>query len=308
MTDHALPYRPPYDGARLAAFLADHASPGVETVAGGVYSRTFRFGDRFGTLRVTPSPDEPALLVRLRAQGLDDGARDAVLARLRAMFDLDADPAAIAAGLGGDPFMADLVRRRPGLRMPGAFDPFELTVRALLGQQVSVAAATRLAGRLVAAFGTRLPETAAAPGLTHAFPEPAQLVEADVSLVLNMPRARGRAVRGIAAAVLDAPAVFASGPDLEACVARLTALPGIGPWTAHYVAMRALAQVDAFPPGDVGLMRALDSGSGRPSRAGLLARAEAWRPWRSYAALHLWAEDADRRSATTPQTHYFSTT
>ncbi|WP_342152080.1 DNA-3-methyladenine glycosylase [Methylorubrum sp. SB2] len=299
MTDHALPYRPPYDWPRLAAFLTDHASPGVETVTDGVYSRTFRFSDRFGTLRVVPALDAPALLVRFQAPGLDDAARDAVLAQLRTMFDSEADPAAIAAGLSDDPYMADLVRRRPGLRMPGAFDPFELTVRAILGQQVSVAAATRLAGRLVAAFGTPLPTEAAAPSLTHAFPEPAQLVAADVSLVLNMPRARGRAIQGLAAACLDAPDLFAPGPDLETSVARLTALPGIGPWTAHYVAMRALRQADAFPPADIGLMRALDSGTGRPSRAGLLARAEAWRPWRAYAALHLWAEDAHRRGATT---------
>ncbi|KQT57122.1 3-methyladenine DNA glycosylase 2 [Methylobacterium sp. Leaf456] len=300
MTDYALPYRPPYDWPRLAAFLADHASPGVEMVAGGVYSRTFRFGDRLGTLSVAPSRQDPSLHVRLRAPELDDAARDAVLARLGAMFDTDADPATVSAGLSDDRFMADLVRRRPGLRMPGAFDPFELTVRAILGQQVSVAAATRLAGRLVAAFGMPLPEDATAPGLTHAFPEPAQLVEADVSLILNMPRARGRAIQGLAAAVLAAPDLFAPGPDLETSVARLTAVPGIGPWTAHYVAMRALGQADAFPPADIGLMRALDSGTGRPSRAGLLARAEAWRPWRAYAALHLWAEDADRRGVTAP--------
>lgn len=298
MTDHILPYRPPYDWPRLAAFLADHASPGVETVSGGVYSRTLRCGDRYGILRVAPVPDEPALRARLRPPDLDDATRAAVLTRLRAMFDIDADPASIAGGLSGDSFMIDLVRRRPGLRMPGAFDPFELTVRAILGQQVSVAAATRLAGRLVSAFGTPLPDEAAEPGLTHAFPEPAQLFGAEVSLVLNMPRARGRAIQGLAEAFLAAPDLFAPERDLGLSVARLTALPGIGPWTAHYVAMRALAQTDAFPPGDLGLMRALDSGAGRPSRAGLLARAEAWRPWRAYAALHLWAEDADRRGAT----------
>lgn len=293
---HALPYRPPYDWPRLAAFLADHASPGVETVTAEGYARTLRLGADFATLRVAPMPGASALSVRLRLPRAQAGRRTALLARVRAAFDLDADPAAVAAGLGRDPLMADLVARRPGLRMPGAFDPFELTVRAILGQQVSVAAATRLAGRLVLAFGTPLP-AAAEPGLGHAFPEPAQLVEADVSRVLNMPRARGRAIQGLAAALLDAPDFFASGLDLDACVARLTALPGIGPWTAHYVAMRALGQADAFPPGDVGLMRALDRGAGRPSRAGLLARAEGWRPWRARAALHLWAQDADRCGA-----------
>lgn len=287
----ALPYRPPYDWAHLERFLADHASPGAEVVTPGRYVRSFRIRRCPGTVSVEPDAGADRLLVRVRG-----GGGEAVRQRVRAMFDLNADPGAIAAGLGGDPLIADLVRRRPGLRMPGAFDPFELAVRAILGQQVSVAAATRLAGRLVAAFGTALPSGIAEPGLTHLFPEPAQLVEADVSLVLNMPRARGGAIRGLAAACLAEPDLLAPGPSLDAAVARLTALPGIGDWTAHYVAMRALGQADAMPAGDLGLMRALDTGAGRPSRTALLARSAAWRPWRAYAAIHLWAEDAARRS------------
>ena len=284
----------PYDWAHLERFFADHASPGVEAVTPGRYARTFVLDGRDGILSVTP--EASALSVRIRGLGSEDD-HQSILARVRAMFDLDANPRAIGAGLGRDPFTAALVARRPGLRMPGAFDGFELAVRAILGQQVSVAAATRLAGRLVAGFGTPLDgETwGGEPGLTHLFPTPEQLVNAEISLVLNMPRARGRAIQELAAAMLATPDLFAPGGGLDETVARLKALPGIGDWTAHYVAMRALAQADAFPAGDVGLMRALDTGAGRPSRPALLDRAAAWRPWRAYAVIHLWAEDAARR-------------
>lgn len=290
-----LAVRLPFDWSHLERFFADHASPGVEIVTSGRYARTFSIDGRRGTLSVMPEAD--TLSVRIR--GLDlQPARGAVLARVRAMFDLDTDPRAVFDGLGRDPLTATLVARRPGLRMPGAFDGFELAVRAILGQQVSVAAATRLAGRLVAAFGTPLTpeEQGEESGLTHLFPTPEQLLEAEISLVLNMPRTRGRAIQGLAAAMRATPDLFAPGGRLDDTVSRLKALPGIGEWTAHYVAMRAMAQADAFPAGDVGLMRALDIGAGRPSRAGLLARAEAWRPWRAYAAIHLWAEDAARRT------------
>jgi DNA-3-methyladenine glycosylase II len=295
--DHVLPFRTPFDWGRLIAFLADHATPGVEMVTAEAYARTVRTGDDIVILRVVPAEDGTAVHVWLDAPRGDSDSREAMRARIRAMFDLDCDPESVAAGLGDDPLMAALVQRRPGIRIPGAFDPFELTVRAILGQQVSVAAATQLAGRLVSAFGTPLPDAMAGAGLTHVFPEPGQLVEADILLRLNMPRARGRAIRALASAFLHAPDLFAIGLGLDESVARLTALPGIGPWTAHYVAMRALGQVDAFPPGDIGLMRALDDGQGRPSRTALLARSQAWRPWRAYAALHLWAEDAERRGA-----------
>ena len=286
---------PPYDWDHLERFFADHASPGVESVGPGRYARSFSFDGRGGTLCVRPAADG----LRVRIDGpVSLSSREAILARLRRMFDLDADPTAIAAGLARDPLTADLAARRPGLRMPGAFDGFELAVRAILGQQVSVAAATRLAGRLVAAFGTPLTpaERGDEPGLTHLFPAPEQLVEAEVSRVLNMPRARGRAIQGLAGAMMARPDLFAPATDLDGAVARLKALPGIGEWTAHYVAMRALGQSDALPAGDVGLMRALDDGSGRPNRAQLLARSAAWRPLRAYAAIHLWAEDAARRS------------
>ena len=268
---------PPYDWDHLERFFADHASPGVESVGPGRYARSFSFDGRGGTLCVRPAADG----LRVRIDGpVSLSSREAILARLRRMFDLDADPTAIAAGLARDPLTADLAARRPGLRMPGAFDGFELAVRAILGQQVS-------------GFHVQPDQLAR---LTHLFPAPEQLVEAEVSRVLNRPRARGRAIQGLAGAMRARPDLFAPATDLDGAVARLKALPGIGEWTAHYVAMRALGQSDALPAGDVGLMRALDDGSGRPNRAQLLARSAAWRPWRAYAAIHLWAEDAARRS------------
>ncbi|WP_425374963.1 DNA-3-methyladenine glycosylase family protein [Methylobacterium segetis] len=284
---HLLPVRAPYDWDAMAAFLAGRAIPGVERVEAGRYRRTVRFGTRQGTVTVRPGPG--GLIVE-GDLGEDDRDLPRSLATLIAIFDTQADPEAIARHLSRDPVLAPLVAARPGLRVPGAWDGFEMAVRAILGQQVSVAAATRLAGRLVAAFGT--PLAAGGDGLTHLFPEPERLAEADVSAALAMPRARGRAIQALAAALLREPDLLAPGQGLEPAVARLTALPGIGAWTAQYIAMRALREPDALPPGDIGLLRALDSGRGRPSPAELLARAESWRPWRSYAVMHLWTADA----------------
>ncbi|MEE7503966.1 DNA-3-methyladenine glycosylase family protein [Methylobacterium mesophilicum] len=287
MIELRLPFRPPYDWAAIRAFLAKRAIPGVETVEtdGSAYARTVHLAGRHGILTVRPGDE--GLRVGLRC--VDPGDVPAVTARLRRLFDCDADPAAIVDCLAGDPVLAPLVAARPGLRLPGAWDPFETGCRAILGQQVSVAAAIGLAGKLVAAFGTRL----AAPvgGLTHVFPAPDDLVEADVALALNMPRARGAAIRALAAAALADPDLFAPAGSLEEAVLRFTAIRGIGPWTAQYIAMRALKLPDALPVGDVGLLRALESGTGRPSPAALLVRAEAWRPFRAYAAQHLWAAD-----------------
>ena len=179
---------------------------------------------------------------------------------------------------------------RPGLRAPGAWDGFELAVRAVLGQQISVAAATALAGRIAREHGQPLPEALreAAPGLSHVFPAARRLARADLS-GLPMPRARSAALETLARAAAEDPALFEPRGDLDSAVRRLKALPGIGEWTAQYIAMRQLREPDAFPGGDVGLLRAMAGPDGRrPSPAALLARAEAWRPWRAYAALHLW--------------------
>lgn len=285
-TAFELPVRPPYDWAAIRAFLAKRAIPGVETAdPAAAYVRTIRVAGRHGLLTVAPG--EEGLHVALH--GVAAGHAEAVAGRLRRLFDCDADPGAIARCLARDPVLAPLVAARPGLRLPGAWDPFETGCRAILGQQVSVTAAIGLAGKLVAAFGTPLAEPMG--GLTHVFPEPPALVEADVALALNMPRARGAAIRALAAATLADPDLFAPAGSLDAAVPRFTAIRGIGPWTAQYIAMRVLKLPDALPVGDVGLLRALESGTGRPSPAALLERAEAWRPFRAYAAQHLWAAD-----------------
>jgi DNA-3-methyladenine glycosylase II len=289
-----LPYRPPYDWDALHAFLSARAIPGIERSEPGIYARTVSIDGLNGSFAVRHLPQAEALEAEIRFP--DPDRYPAILARLRHLFDLDIDPGKVTARLAGDPTIGLLVSARAGLRVPGAWSGFELAVRGILGQQVSVDAASRLAGKLVAAFGKPL-EPAGEPGLSHVFPAPADLVEADVALVLNMPRARGAAIRAIAAANIAEPDLFAVGQGLEAAVERLKALRGIGDWTAHYIAMRALKEADAMPTGDIGLMRALDSGGGRPTPKQLSARAEAWRPYRAYAAMHLWAQDAANEAA-----------
>ncbi|MGU3287424.1 DNA-3-methyladenine glycosylase family protein [Methylobacterium mesophilicum] len=278
---------PPYDWASIRAFLAKRAILGVESAKADArsYARTVCVGGRPGIVAVGFGDDG----LHATLHGLDVSSGPEIAARLRRLFDCDADPVAIAACLSRDPALAGLVAARPGLRLPGAWDPFETGCRAILGQQVSVQAAIRLAGKLVAAFGTPLAEPAGS--LTHVFPTPPQLVEADVALALNMPRARGAAIRALAAAALADSDLFDPAGTLEEAVLRFTAIRGIGPWTAQYIAMRALKLPDALPVGDVGLLRALETATGRPSAAALLARAEAWRPFRAYAAQHLWAAD-----------------
>jgi 3-methyladenine DNA glycosylase/8-oxoguanine DNA glycosylase len=277
----------------LIRFLAARATVGVEVVSTTHYARTVTLGGRHGHVVVAPGADGGSLEVVVH--GLDPAARLEVRARLQRLFDLDADPHAIAAWLAQDPALAPLVRARPGLRVPGAWDGFELAVRAVLGQQVSVRAATQLAGRLVSAFGEAHTDTSAPPGLTHRFPEPSRLRDADVSSI-GMPGARGRTIAALAAAVMDDPAVLAPGAVSVETTRRLRAIPGIGEWTAQYIAMRAGRDADAFPAADVALQRALAHEGRRPNARALAARAEAWRPWRAYAALHLWNADAAVRT------------
>ena len=212
-----------------------------------------------------------------------------IVARLRRMFDLDADPQAIASVLSGDPKLGPLLQRRPGLRLPSGWDGFEIAVRAILGQQVSVAAARTLATRLAHRYGRAL-ETPFAPGLEHIFPAPEALAEADLSTAIGVTRARADTIRNVARALLDGRVDFKPERTLDDFVARWVALPGIGPWTAQYIAMRALGHPDAFPAEDLILRRvASDDDTALTARA-LLARAEAWRPWRAYCVIHLWRE------------------
>lgn len=285
-----LPYAPPYDWAAMHDFLAARAIPGVEQVCEGTYRRTLAIGGVRGTIEVAPCEHAPVLRVAIRVS--DVAVLSDVVARVRRVFDLEAEPRAIAAHLARDPLLAALVAARPGLRVPGGWDGFELAVRAILGQQVSVAGARTLAARLVAQHGEPLADASADGDLTHAFPTPARLADADPSS-LGVPRSRGEALRALARAARDDARLFGTAQSLEDAVARLRALPGVGEWTAQYVALRALREPDAFPADDLGLQRALAGEDGRrPAARELASRAEPWRPWRAYAAQHLWTSDA----------------
>ncbi len=282
-----LPYKPPYDWPGIIGFLAARAIPGVEQVTPESYARTIALGGAYGTIVVRPAARGHALAATIRFPVI--AALPTIVERIRTLFDLHANPATIAEHLSVDPHLAHLVSARPGLRVPGAWDGFELAVRGILGQQITVAAATRLAGKLAATYGT--PLASDTPGLHIVFPAPAQVIDPDLSLTLGMPRARGASILSLAARAAADPALFTPAHGLDEAVTRLRALPGIGEWTAQYIAMRALREPDAFPAADIGLLRALAGPTGRPTPAQLLARAEAWRPWRAYAALHLWTAD-----------------
>lgn len=285
-----LPYKPPYDWDAIIRFLTDRAIPGVERVEPRRYARTLQIDGASGVVIVTPRPGDDALTAEIHFAKLQ--ALPAVIARIRRVFDLTADPTLIGAHLSQDPTLAPMVAARPGLRAPGAWDGFELAVRAILGQQITVGAARGLAAKLVECYGEPIDTPAAAVlGLTRVFPTPARLVGEDIA-ALGMPRARGAALEGLARTVAADRSIFTPRSDLESAIAALKALPGVGEWTAQYIALRELREPDAFPQADVGLMRAMtDEGGVRPTADQLLARSQAWKPWRAYAAQHLWAAD-----------------
>lgn len=271
-----LDYRPPFDWAGLLEFLAGRAIPGVESVADGVYRRTVHIDDCRGWISVRPDPKRSALLCEVSTSLAPVILQ--VVARTRRLFDLDAHPTIIAEHLERDRRLAPLVRRAPGLRLPGAFDGFEMAVRAILGQQVTVKGATTLAGRIAARTGA--PIQTPFPELRVLFPSAAQLASARTLANIGMPRARVDALVGLAKHVRDARITLDPHADVERTMDALRALPGIGDWTAQYVAMRALGWPDAFPATDLGVKQALGKDA--------LALAEAWRPWRAYAVMYLW--------------------
>lgn len=277
-----LAYRPPFDWAGIMRFLRVRALRGVEWVDEDAYLRTARLGGHTGWIHVRHAPERRALVVEL-THSLTP-VLPALLGRLRDLFDLSARPDVIAEQLARDPLLADAVASHPGLRVPGAFDGFELAVRAILGQQITVKAATTLAGRFVDAFGEPI-ETPHA-GLTRVCPTPRRIAGATIEelATLGIIRARARSIITLAEEIASGRLALEAGAHPDATIARLVALPGIGAWTAHYIAMRALRWPDAFPKEDVVLRRTL----GGVSAARAEALSQAWRPWRSYATLHLW--------------------
>jgi AraC family transcriptional regulator of adaptative response / DNA-3-methyladenine glycosylase II len=289
-----LRYQPPYDWPAMLEFLRARAIPGMEQVSGNSYARTFSLDGIRGAVRVRPAPGN-ALRVDIRTTKL--AILPGVIARLRRVFDLAADPLAIAAHLATDPSLAPLVAKRPGLRVPGAWDGFELAVRAILGQQITVSGAVQLAGRMVAAYGAAMEEPDGE--LTHVFPEPDVLAKARLASVVGMPASRAATISAVAAALVSNPDLLTARLELEDAVKRLRSIRGIGEWTAQYIALRQLREPDAFPAADVGLLRALaDTAGRRPAAEELLAKAEKWRPWRAYAAQHLWTATARAASGT----------
>ncbi|MBF6023851.1 AlkA N-terminal domain-containing protein [Lysobacter niastensis] len=295
-----LGYRPPYDLAAMLDFLRGRALPGVEHVDADSYTRVIGPASQPGWLRVSAWPQGEHAL-KLELHGPAPTRLLEVVQRLRRMFDLDADPDAIADALSVDARLQPLLAKRPGLRLPSGWDGFEIAVRAILGQQVSVAAARTLAARLAQRFGAPLPpqllSELPAPGLEHLFPTPEALADADLATI-GLTRARADTVRAVARAMLEGRVDFRTERTLEDFVERWVALPGIGPWTAHYIALRALGHPDAFPAEDLVLQRAVPNDGSRLTAKALLARADAWRPWRGYAVIQLWRDSMTAPSPT----------
>lgn len=286
-----LGYRAPYDWDAILAFLAARSIAGVEWIEKDCYLRTIEIDGAFGSVAVAPGENHLVATIRFpRVTALL-----AIVARLRRLFDLDADIATIGAHLSGDAALAPLIARRPGLRTPGAWCGFELAVRAILGQQITVVGARQLAVKLVARAGSDIaPEQSGDPRLSRVFPSAARMAQTDLA-TLGMPKARIAALLALAGAVAADPQLIEPAGSHEETIARLLALPGFGPWTAQYWALRALRDSDAFPAADVALLRSplVAEDGKRPSPKALLARAEGWRPWRAYAAQHLWTADAE---------------
>ena len=279
-----LAYRPPYDWTAIRDFLGTRAIPGVEQVTEQGYARSVSVAGKAGWIEIRPVRDETAL--ELSVHGLEPGALFSIVSRVRQMFDLTADPADVRGVLKKDALLAPLLRRRPGLRVPGAWDPFEIAVRAVLGQQVSVAAARTFATRIVAEQG--MPLAAPGSGVTHLFPTPEALAKADLSGI-GLTGARVRTLKALAEAVRDSEINFGNGDEVRQALLKVR---GIGSWTAEYVAMRGLSDPDAFPAGDLVLQR-MAGKTRRLTEKQLLERAEQWRPWRAYAVLHLWRAASD---------------
>jgi AraC family transcriptional regulator of adaptative response / DNA-3-methyladenine glycosylase II len=277
-----LRFRPPYHWKGMLAFLAARAIPGVEVVdeKTGTYRRSISRNGQHGWFEVALEKGNDSLALRL--EFADPHELFPIVERIRSLFDLNADFGAIAKALCTDAELAKRIRAEPGLRVPGCWNGFELATRAILGQQITVKGATTLAGRLAQSFGRQFSD--GADGLTHLFPVPEDLVDARLENI-GLTGSRAETVRALARAVRDGRIRFDRAAESDAVLARLREIPGIGDWTAQYVAMRALGEPDVMPSGDLGLLRALNLKTSRE----LEKRAEAWRPWRSYASMYLWS-------------------
>jgi len=272
-----LPYRPPYDWQSLLTFLAEKATPGVEVIIDGIYRRSISIQKSPGYFEVSNDRAQDSLLVRVQVP--DPRSLFFITERVRAMFDLNADCADIVKNLGSEPTLRRLAEAAPGLRVPGGWDPFELTVCAVLGQEVTAAGATALISRMVRVFGQPF---IGAPALTHLFPTAEALADADLA-GLGLPASKAETIRALARAICNGQILFEGILDLDDFLARLTSVNGIGKSSVQYVAMRALNEPDAFPSGDPGLQRGLGVKDSRE----LERRANAWKPWRAYAAMYL---------------------
>nr|WP_298141910.1 DNA-3-methyladenine glycosylase [uncultured Pseudomonas sp.] len=279
-----LAYQPPWDWQQFHAHYQLRALTGVEQLSAEGYCRSFRIDGVDGWFSVRPVPAQNALLLRHSPSAL--ACLPALTLRIRRMFDLDAEPLRIAAHFADDAYLGPSFTRYPHLRLPTAFDPFEQAVRAIVGQQITVKAAVTITTRLVERLGEPLLDTdPQAP--QRLFPSPAAIAGANLEGI-GMPGKRVQCLQHFAAQIASGALRLDIDEGSQALVERLCALPGIGPWTAQYIALRAFGEVDAFPASDLGLLKSPLWGSGGISAKQLSARAEAWRPWRAYAAVHLW--------------------
>jgi AraC family transcriptional regulator, regulatory protein of adaptative response / DNA-3-methyladenine glycosylase II len=293
-------YRPPYDWDAMLAYLNARAIDGMEFVENGIYRRTVSHEGEHGTVAVAHAPDRNALMATIQFPCVR--ALQTIVTRVRHVFDVGADVTAITAHLAKDQTLAPLIVSRPGFRTPGCWGGFELAVRAVLGQQITVEAARQLGSRLVLLCGDPL-RNAADPRLARTFPSPERVATVDLSRI-GMPKARRATLQALAQAAASNPRLFEPLGSIEDSLAQLRAIRGIGPWTAQYIALRALRDPDAFPVTDIGILRNAASPAGVvPTAPQLILRAEAWRPWRAYAAQYLWTVDRSTVQTSTEARH-----
>ena len=290
-----LPFISPYNWLSILDFLSLRAIPHVESVIENRYMRVVSVGSRIGMIGIGPLEGKNCLELTIR--GLSTMDHHLVTTRVRRIFDLDANPAEISQCLGRDQLLSPLLKMHPGLRVPGAWDGFELTVRAIVGQQVSVRGATTMIGRLVEEFGTPLPSRQI-NGLGYLFPAAEDLASVDASC-FKFPKSRAHAIINLAKAYCNGDVSYDLAQNLDEFRNSLTRIPGIGDWTAQYVAMRYLRQTDAFPVSDLGILAGASATEEKMKPAELLRRAEKWRPWRAYAAMYIWKRYASLRQGDT---------